>query len=186
MRIAFRRLSVVAGAIGALGLAGVLAASASAESIECKFIASVRLSPGLTEQPQVQHIRISGGAQGFCDASSEATPGTEGREGWFHAQLSTAEPVTCAVLKGPGAPSSTSSRLRIQWVRGFEGISLGTLTMPFGDTSVSLGGMITDRAFKGDAVSGTATEQYAGAETCGASPRNKVRKGEIRGAIKLS
>jgi hypothetical protein len=119
MRIGLGRLSAITVLVAALGLMGALAASASTESFECRFTGEVRLMPGLTEQPEVQRIHVIGSVFGCGEPRANW-------EGELNAHLTTAEPVTCAALKGNGAANSASSSFKMAWARNGFGISAGS------------------------------------------------------------
>jgi hypothetical protein len=104
--------------------------------------------------------------------------------------MKTEAPVTCAALKGPGAPVTETNAI-FKWLPKGEGNSMGTFTMPLTETSVALGGTFDTGTFpfSGDKISGSATQKYSG--SCGGSGHGKgggkkVNKGTFTGSITIS
>src|SRR6266849_4213996 len=113
MRINFGRLSLATSLFAALGLMAAFASSASADSITCEISGSIKLSPGLSETPTVQNIGITkhkGALLSKCSGSE--TPVTGGN---VHVVTKTTEAVTCAALKGSGAPVESANDAIFKW-----------------------------------------------------------------------
>jgi hypothetical protein len=163
----------------AIGVMGALAASASADSVTCGMSSKIRLEPGLTETPHQQFIELRGGKLSECSGDTKATKAE------FGAGMRTAEPVTCAALRGTGAAVLTQQFV-IRWALPLGAESLSEdFSMPLTETTVSLGGTMTNfhgEAFSEDKISGTATQKYKG--TC--SARRKIKRGTFTGSITIS
>jgi hypothetical protein len=168
---------------------GAFAASASADSITCTISGSIQLSPGLSENPQVQNISITKHKGAKLSACSGAETPVTGGNATVH--MKTANAVTCAALKSAGAPVTETNAI-FKWQPSGEGNSMGTFSMPLTEAPVSLGGTIAMGAFpfSEDTISGTATQKYAGGSSCGVSSGHKkpkkVNKGTFTGSIAIS
>jgi hypothetical protein len=159
-------------ALAVFAFAAAGAASAGAETGTCtEMSAKIKLSPGLTATPMVQTISIKGTLTG-CTGST--VTGAK-----FVAHMKTAEPVSCSVLKGPGAVELESS-IVIKWspkIKG-QGSSMGTFSMPLTENpaGVSFGGPLESGPFSSDSISGTAPQTYTGGPTCGEATGKKKAK----------
>jgi hypothetical protein len=185
------KLSLLTAAIAVLGLMGALATSASADSITCEISGSIKLSPGLTESPQVQKLGITkhkGALLSNCTGAVE----TAVTGGNLHVVGNTTEAVTCSALTGAGAPTSDAGIFKWQPKgEAFEN-SNATLNFPVTENSVPIGGMVATEEghpFSGDTISGTVKQTYTG--TCGSSGHGhgggkKVNKGSFTGTITIS
>ncbi len=180
MRTRFAWWSVLAALAVPLGAMGVSTASASAATAtECTGNSgTIKLSPGLSETPQVQNISIKGtlsgcsGEEGFTGAS-------------YNAHLKTADAVSCSVLTEAGA-AEVETNINIKW----SGVSSGTFSMPLTEVPVSLGGTLTSGPFSGESIAGTVSQTFTGGATCGVSTAGKkkpkkakkVNKGSFTGS----
>jgi hypothetical protein len=191
MQSKFGRWSVLTALTSALGLLGAFASSASADSLSCKIEGTIKLSPGLTETPQVQNIAITkhkGALLSNCSATETKVTG-----GNINIHMKTEKAVTCAVLKGTGEAVVETNAI-FKWQpkgEGFEN-STGTFTMPLTEAPVNLGGTVAAGTFpfSEDTISGTVTQTYSGGDTCGVSvghkKAKKVKKGTFTGLITIS
>jgi hypothetical protein len=186
-------LTLLTAVVSAMGLMAAFAASASADSITCNINGSIKLSPGLSENPTVQNIAVTkhkGALLSGCTGSETTVTG-----GSVHIIGKTTEAVTCAALKGPGAPVALTAIFK--WQPNGSGNSTSTtFSMPLTEMSVALGGTIETETpetgpipFSGDTISGTVTQKYNG--TCGSSGHGKgggkkVNKGSLTGTITVS
>jgi alpha-tubulin suppressor-like RCC1 family protein len=129
---------------------------------------SIRLSPGVTNVPAVQTIRIKGlltGCTGGVFTSAK-----------YAATLTTAGQVSCSALNGTGEAASGTASYR--WSPKVKPSSTGTLSLALRETSATdFSGSVTSGSESLLALSGTATESYSG--TCGAKP---VKKGSFSGS----
>ena len=138
---------------------------------------TLKLSPGLTNSPAIQTVKIKGTLTGclaglFTDTNYTAT-------------LKTAGPVSCSVLKAAGETATGASKYK--W------------TPKAKSSSGNLGMLVTEQpeaAFTGETTSGShapltlsgkATESYAGGATCGEPVGGKaakaVKKGTFSGSV---
>jgi len=191
MRINFSRLSAMAVLISAAGVMGAFATSASADSITCEISGSIKLSPGLSETPTVQNIGITkhkGALLSNCSGSE--TPVTGGN---VHVVTKTTEAVTCAALKGSGAPVESANDAIFKWQPKGESTqnSTGSLSIPLTEMTVALEGTMNMGTFpfSEDKITGSVTQKYSG--TCGSSGHGKgggkkVNKGKFTGTITIS
>jgi hypothetical protein len=182
MRISSMKLAVVAALVAAFAMAATT--SASADTTSCSTEGSVKLSPGLSEKPHVQNITVKGTLSGCTGEGSSVI------EGKYVAHLKTAEAVSCAALKGAGAPDGQTS-IVLKWVPHSEGNSNGTFSMPLTEAApVSLAGTIGKGPFDEDAIAGTVTQTYTDGATCGVGnghkKAKKVNKGTVSGTLSIS
>jgi hypothetical protein len=191
MKIKLGKLSVLTVLVSAIGLMSAFAASASADSITCEISGSIKLSPGLTETPQVQNISITkhkGAALTACSGTETTVTG-----GNVNIHMKTEKAVTCAALKSTGEAVVETNAI-FKWQPKGEGTenSTGTFSMPLTEESVALGGTIATGSFpfSEDTISGTVKQSYIGGETCGVSSGHKkakkVNKGSFTGSITIS
>ena len=185
------KLAVLTAAIAAMGLMGALATSASADSITCEISGAIKLSPGLTESPQVQNLGITrhkGALLSNCTGAVE----TKVTGGNLHVVGKTTEAVTCAALKGTGAKTEDAGIFKWQPKgEGFEN-SPATLNFPVTENSVAIEGTVAMGTFpfSEDKISGMVKQTYGG--TCGSSGGHghgggkKVNKGTFTGSITIS
>jgi hypothetical protein len=180
MRIS--RLAVVAAVVSALCLAA--AASASADSTSCTAAGTVKLSPGLTETPQVQNIQIKGTLSGCVSVESTVT------EGKFQIHEKTAEKVTCKALTEGAA--STEASITLKWKpKPEEGPnSAGSGGVSLVEGPAALTGTISSGPFHEDTLGGSLTQSYTGGATCGVpqgkKKAKKVNKGTVSGTLSIS
>jgi alpha-tubulin suppressor-like RCC1 family protein len=141
---------------------------------------TVRLSPGLSGTPAVQTIRIKGTLTGCTGERFTAAT--------YTATLKTSSPVSCSVLKAAGEAAAGAAKYKWtpkgaandKWTHKVGGASTGTLSLLLSETAgVAFSGELTSGPYAPRALSGTVTESYAGAATCGAKP---VKKGTFSGS----
>jgi YVTN family beta-propeller protein len=130
---------------------------------------TITLSPGLTEKPTVQKIKIKGQLTGCAgEAFTAAT---------YIATLKTESPVSCSVLQGGGEPSAGSAKYK--WTPKTKS-STGTLALPLTETAeVSISGAVARGPYSPLTLLGTASETYRGAAACSTK---KVKKGMFTGS----
>ena len=127
---------------------------------------TIKLSPGLTDTPAVQTMKIKGtltgcGGDTFTGATYTATLKTEG-------------PVSCSVLKGAGEAGTGSAKYK--WTPKTKS-STGTLSLPLTETAgAALSGEVGAGSYSPLTLSGTATESYTGGATCGQAVGKKAAK----------
>jgi hypothetical protein len=164
----------------AFGLLAATAASASAATATCETSGTIKLSPGLSNTAQVQNVSIKG-TLSHCSGEESSVTG-----GKYVAHFKTAEPVTCAVLTGAGAPEAESN-IVLKWSPKGQGNSMGTFTLPVTEVpGASLGGLVESGLFAGASISGTVSETYTGGAKCGVSEgkkAKKVEKGTFSGSL---
>ncbi len=143
---------------------------------------TIKLSPGLTETPQVQNITIKGNL-GECDG----TAGVESAK--YVAHLKTTEEVTCSVLQSFSAePTTESVSVSVKWAPQELGTSHGTLVVPITEVSgAALTGALEAGPFGGPEAftGGELFESFTGGATCGVPQGSKqakpVKKGVFSG-----
>ncbi len=167
-------------AVVALVVAICLSASpvaAAAPTTKCGAEGSVKLSPGLSETPAVQHIQIAGR---LSNCSGEETSYTSAT---FRIHEKTEERVTCAALKS-GAVSAAGA-IQISWTpkprKGHT--SLGSAGLSLIEGPAALSGSIARWAFGEGELQGSLTEAYSGGENCGEG--TKVKKGTVAGTLSV-
>jgi hypothetical protein len=161
-----------------LGTLGVSAASASAATTTCAGNAgTIKLSPGLSDTPQVQNITIKG-TLSECSGEGSTVTGAK-----YVAHLKTAEAVTCAALTGAGA-AEEGGTIVVKWSPKGQGNSLGAFTMPLTEVpGVSLGGALESGPFSGASIAGTVSQTFTDGVTCGVGNGKKKAKKVNKGAF---
>ena len=130
---------------------------------------TAKLSPGLTNTPAVQTMKIKGALTG-CTGE----PFTETK---YAATLKTAGPVSCSMLKAAGEKATGAAKYK--WAPKAPA-STGTLNMLLTETpGVAFSGEVGSGSYSPVTFSGTVTEGYAGGGTCGTK---KVKKGTFSGS----
>ncbi len=154
-----------------LGTLGVSVASASAATTTCAGSSgTIKLSPGLSESPQVQNITING-TLSECSGEGSTVTGAK-----YVAHLKTAEPVTCSALTGAGA-AEEGGTIVLKWSPKGQGNSMGSFTMPLTEVpGVSLGGTLESGPFSGASIAGTVSQTFTGGVTCGVGHGKKKAK----------
>ena len=138
---------------------------------------TVKLSPGLTDTPAVQTIKIKGTLTG-CE-------GEPFKEATYTATLKTANPVSCSVLTGAGEPATGAAKYK--WTPKAKP-STGALSLPLTETSgVVLLGTVSGGPYSPLMASGTLSEKFTGGSgTCGVTvgtkPAKAVKKGTFEGS----
>jgi alpha-tubulin suppressor-like RCC1 family protein len=132
---------------------------------------SIKLSPGVTNTPATQTVKIKGLLSGCSGARFTSAK--------YTATLTTAGPVSCSTLSGTGETASGAATYK--WTpktKPSPGTSTGTLSLTLSGTA---GTAFSAEVMNGPesplAFSGMATESYTGA--CGTKP---VKKGKFSGA----
>jgi alpha-tubulin suppressor-like RCC1 family protein len=146
-----------------------LRASCSANS------GSIKLSPGLTNAPAVQTIKIKGTLMG-CEGEPFA-------RATYTATLKTTGPVTCSALQALGETATGPAKFK--WASSMPRLksSTGTLSLRLSETpGVAFSAEATAGAYSRLVFSGTATESYAGASSCGQTAKAKVKTGTFSGS----
>jgi hypothetical protein len=190
MRGKIGRLSVLTTAFAVIGVMAAFASSASADTITCEVSGSIKLSPGLSESATVQHIGITkhkGALLSNCTGATETTV----TGGNLHLVGNTTEAVTCAALKGSGAP--TADQGIFKWQPKGEGTenSTAALNFPLTEMPVAIEGTVATEPghpFSEDKITGMVTQKYG---SCGSSGHGKgggkkANKGEFSGSITIS
>jgi hypothetical protein len=96
----------------------------------------------------------------------------------YTATLKTAGPVSCAVLRG--ADEGATGAAKVKWTPKARP-STGTLSLLLSETSgVAFSAELTSGPYAPRTLSGTVTESYTGAASCGAKT---VKKGMFSGAV---
>ncbi len=124
------------------------------------------LSPGLTNSPKFQTVKIKGSLSGCTGVETSAR---------FKATLKTTQAVTCAALSGAGATATQPFTLSIKWLPK-SGESGGTLNIPLTETpEASFSGMVTEGVFapSKSSISGTLSEAFTSSNECGAGKKVK-------------
>jgi hypothetical protein len=192
MRSKLGKLSVLTMLISAVGLMAAFASSASADSITCKVSGAIKLSPGLTETPQVQNIQITkkkGALLSECSGTETTVTG-----GNINIHMRTTEAVSCSALTGPGAPVTPENAIFKWQPKGGEN-SMGLINIPLTEMPVAITGSVNAEPltapFAGDTVTGEVTQKYGA--TCGSSGGHghggggkKDNKGTFTGTITIS
>jgi hypothetical protein len=125
---------------------------------------TITLSPGLTEKPAVQTMKIKGTLTGCTGQPFTAAT--------YTGTLKTAGPVACSVLSAAGETATGAGKYK--WTPKAKG-SKGTLRMLLTETPrIAFSGEVTTGSYSPLKLSGTVTESYTGAATCGAK---KLKKG---------
>ena len=179
---AMRLVAVAATTTVALALVGT--ASASAASTSCNAGGLIRLSPGLTNEPQVQNVLVKGTLAGCESNESKAS------EGKFIAHFKTAEAIGCEALTdgGVGAAAEEDAVIVKLNKKKHMGNSQGTLSVNITEGSDELvSGLLETGPFAGDAIGGSITETFTGSHHCGERMNGKpVKKGTFVGTLSAS
>jgi YVTN family beta-propeller protein len=127
---------------------------------------TITLSPGLTNTAAVQTMKIKGTLTGCA-----GKPFTEAK---YTATLKTAVPVSCSALAGAGEPATGTAKYK--WTPKAKA-STGTLSMPLTETpEIAFSAELTTGPYSPLMLTGTATERYTGAATCGEKVGKKAAK----------
>ncbi|HTZ65694.1 MAG TPA: hypothetical protein VMB51_16460 [Solirubrobacteraceae bacterium] len=139
--------------------------------------ATITLSPGLTDKPVFQRVKIKGTLTGCTgEAFTEAK---------YAATLTTTGTVTCSVLEGSGAP--TFGAVRYAWSPKTKRTT-GTLSIPLTEApGIALSSKLESGPYSPLTLSATVSESYTDAAICGV-PQGKrgvvtpVKKGTFSGS----
>lgn len=130
---------------------------------------SIKLSPGLSENPQVQNVTVKGTLSG-CTGTLAATGAK------FTGHLTTTEAVTCATLASVFAEPKTSSvSLALKWSPSAAGNSSGSLVMPLSEAATEgFGGTLEGGPLKAPSpfASASVAETFTGGPNCGVPAGN--------------
>jgi hypothetical protein len=156
------------GAAGATGTAEinytVLPAKVSCASDRAK----VTYSPGLTDEPTVQRVKVKGTLSGCSGAGFTSAK--------YTAALKTSDPIGCAALgSADGAPATGA--LTVKWAPKTKGSkSLGSLRLPITEApEAELGGGLTSGPFSPGTIYGAVSQTFAAASSCGVPVKGKVK-----------
>ena len=125
-------------------------------------------SPGLTDTPAVQMVKLKGNLSG-CSGSNYTSA-------TYTATLRTNGPIACNAMTGnPGEPASGA--LSVKWrPKGKATSSTGTITI--NATSVpnaAIAGTLSTGPFSPATLSGSMSETFAGADSCGVVIKGKLK-----------
>jgi hypothetical protein len=133
---------------------------------------TIKLKPGLTENPAVQSITVTGRMSGCA--------GPLGVEaGKYTAHLTTTEAVTCAALSSATLEGTSSKSFSIKWLPAEEGSSKGSLSLPLSEVPLTgLSGALQGcpLATSASISAGFVTESFIGGSTCGIASGSKKAK----------
>jgi hypothetical protein len=131
---------------------------------------TVKLSPGVTNTPAVQTVKVKGTLSGCV-----GEPFTSVK---YSATLKTAGPVSCPALKAAGETASGSSAYK--WTpKTKPSTATGTLSMLMTETpGAALSGTVAAGSYSPLAISGNLSETFTGGAKCGTTP---VKKGAFTG-----
>jgi len=133
----------------------------------------VTLSPGLTDTPAVQTMKVKGTLTGCM-----GTPFTRAS---YSATLTTAGPVSCSVLTTAGEPAVGAARYK--WTPKAKA-STGTLSMPLTETpDIAFSGEVTSGSYAPLTLTGFVTESFAGGAACGERVGAKAAKAVKKGTF---
>ncbi|MHB8235611.1 MAG: fibronectin type III domain-containing protein, partial [Solirubrobacteraceae bacterium] len=125
---------------------------------------SIKLTPGLSETPQVQAITVKGQLS-ECDGPLGFESAT------FVDRLTTTEEVTCSVLASASAePTTAPVSLSVKWLPSEAGSSKGSLLMPLSEVAATgLSGTLEHGPFSAPTPvhTGWVAESFTGAASCG-------------------
>lgn len=136
---------------------------------------AITLSPGLTNTPAVQTLKIKGTLTGCTgEPFTKAT---------YTATLKTADAVGCPVLKATGELASGAASFK--WTpKAKPATSTGTLGMLLTEEpSVGFSGEITAGSFSPLALSGRTSETFTGGSMCGIAQGKKKAKAVTKGSF---
>jgi hypothetical protein len=125
-------------------------------------------SPGLSSSAATQTIKLKGSLTGCTGGpySSASYAGT----------LQSADRLDCSTLtKSPGAPAEGT--LTVKWLpKAKAGISTGSVTIEVTETAgAALDGKLITGPFSKSSFSGTVSETFKGAASCGVASKGKVK-----------
>ncbi len=144
---------------------------------------TIKLSPGLSETPQVQNMTVKG-VLGGCD-------GPLGMEsGRYVEHLRTSGEVTCSTLEEASLePTTIPVSLSVKWSPSEEGTSKGAIVLPLSEVSLTgLSGSLEGGPFSSPTAVTAAGlwESYAGGSTCGQASGKKKAKPVKNGSFATS
>jgi hypothetical protein len=193
------RKAIITAVIMALALVAIPAASASAASVSCETTGKIKLSPGLSNEPQVQNVSVKGTLTNCVPGEGEEATVTGGK---YVAHLKTTEGATCAALASAAPATGT---IEINWnpvkpkpkpkskpkPPKESKNSKGTFNMPITEQPTAVSGLIESGLFEGGTIGGTVKQTYKGGSTCGVPPggqdkSKKVNSGSLTGILTIS
>ena len=155
----------------------VVAAGANPKATCTAISGTVTLKPGLTNTPAVQTIKIKGTMTGcagepFTDVAYKAT-------------LTTAGPVSCSDLTGPGERATATGSAKYKWTpKSKPSTATGPLSLVLSEApSVAFSGENTEGSFSPLTFSGATSESYEGGAKCGLSEGKKKAKAVKKGTF---
>jgi hypothetical protein len=153
---------IVPGASGTVssgaGLAQRILISYTVRAATCTAnSATITLSPGLTDTPALQRMKIKGTLSGCTGEPFTAAT--------YTATLKTAGPVSCSVLKASG--ESAAGEAKYKWTPKAKA-SKGTLNLLLSEApGIALSGGLGSGPYSPLGLSGLVAERYTNAATCG-------------------
>lgn len=136
-------------------------------------LGTVRLSPGLTDTPAIQTLKI----KAEMKRCSEEPFGVAQYSG----QLKTTAPVSCSVLTEPGGAAATGA-IKLKWKPAGKA-SKGTLSMTLLEGPASFSGEVTAGGFAPLPFTGAPALSFLGGVTCGqpagGKPAKPVKSGSL-------
>jgi alpha-tubulin suppressor-like RCC1 family protein len=132
---------------------------------------TIKLSPGLTDTPAVQNVRIKGTLAGCTGEFTEIH---------YTATLTTAAPVSCTALEEAGETATGPAKYK--WTPKAKS-STGTLSMLLSETpGAAFSGEVASGEYAPLALSGTTTESFKGGPMCGLGAARAVTRGTFSGS----
>jgi YVTN family beta-propeller protein len=133
----------------------------------------VTLTPGLTDTPTIQTMKIKGTLTG---CTGKLFTGAK-----YTATLKTAVPVSCSALTEAGEPATGAARYT--WTPKAK-VSTGALSLPLTETpNVPVSAEVTSGSYSPLTLTGTATESYTDGATCGQKEGKKAAKAVKKGTF---
>ncbi len=137
---------------------------------------TVTLSPGLTDTPAVQTLKIKGTLSGCAGGNFTGAS--------YTASVKTAVAVSCSVLTGAGEGATGTAKFK--WAPKAKP-SKGTLGLPLTETAgVALSGEVASGTYSPLSLSGTVSEKFTGGSKCGVAEGKKAAKAVKKGTFEGS
>lgn len=131
---------------------------------------TLKLSPGLTETPQVQSITVKGTLSG-CDGPAPVEAGK------FVAHLTSEAALSCSALQNGFEQSYSPGSLVVKWTPKEAGSSGGALIVPVEEGATEAAGLIEGGPFPSAALlTGTVFESWKSGASCGLTEGSKAAK----------
>jgi hypothetical protein len=135
-------------------------------------------TPGLTNIPAVQTVKVKGSLSGCSGGAYTAAK--------YTAVLRTSNPIGCSVLAtDPGEPANGT--VTIKWLpKTKASSSTGTISINItGTPDAAIGGSLSTGSFAPATITGSVSQSFVGAATCGMATKNKlkpVKKAAVTGS----